>query len=895
MNTKKIVDDALKLAQKANGGSIASYEDKPHPKMTGFDWRPLRDVHRDIGEISEIPSHVEAFGSFMDETARKAATKGLEPRDLLKAYLITRASIQRQAIGADKVRDAGLILPEGIDKIRPEGAMGEWLHSKMGQRYLDQAELGKVDHEAVAHAQQVMKPFGKMTETEALPWAAENLSKQHREVSDMVARALKNNSTADEWLAFTKGVPGIGPSKSGFLASMLGRGDQPTLDARQVILQTGMSTKEAANPIKRAGPAAVDRLADRQAAMNLRGPKELEPFRQHLTHHAIWDAAGNEKTTHDDVIRAMRGAKSGGRIGRADGGRLIMPAHEHPLGRAIMEGIHKTPTQDIVRRAMELAPKTGFTRRGADVMARDPRLLEGAPMLTDIKPTSKSGHLITPMQEMEASYVPKGNLMPERTADIERMQREGAYIVPLVGDRTPAGTLLTGYQGKNLSDPVNQQGGPDYMRSEFAAGDDPSGWRSRLSASKRMQGAVSKLAGEGPVYGAHVAMGIKAADSSHMMLHSVLRQIPSLKIRAADLKAFDKEMREKFPHSDQFPMPWPGIKNVEKVHDFFYNQPGNVKERPGKHVSEFVQNMDSVRWRSKGFPDVGAARFANIDPHLIAEPQLATGASIARLDPSTKRLQPNTPERAHQTYTHGMPGTYEGRFKAMVPGEELFRGSYGLSDTPTTIQHALMTKMPAVKVDQRVVDLVKAAEEDRMKRYGFKDGGAVNPEPTEAQKRAGNYKKHHISFQGLPVSIENPKGSVRKGTGWQVKVPYHYGYIKRTEGADGDHVDVCIGPHDQSEAVFIVDQKDLKTGAFDEHKVMLGFRTREEALDHYVRGFSDGKGRDRVGAVVRMTMPEFKSWLKNHDTKKPVRGQGHIDRALALSSVYTAGHNRNAG
>ena len=895
MDTKKIVDQALALARKAGGGIIESYEDKPHPKMTGFDWRPLRDVHRDIGGISEIPSHVEAFGSFMDETARKAATKGLEPRDLLKAYLITRASIQRQAIGADKVRDAGLILPEGIDKIRPEGAMGEWLHSKMGQRYLDQAEKGIVDQEAVEHAQKVMKPFGKMTETEALPWAAENLSKQHREVSDMVARALKKNSSADEWRAFTKGIPGIGLAKSGFLASMLGRGDQPTLDARQVILQTGMSTKDAANPIRRAGAAAVDRLADRQEALNLRSPKDLEPFRQHLTHHAIWDAAGNEQTTHEDVIRAMRNAKDGGRIGRADGGRLLIPAHEHPLGRAIMEGVHGMPTQDIVQRALELAPKAGYTLRGTDVMARDPRLVEGAPMMTDIKPTAKSGHLITPLQEMEASYAPKGNLMPSKTADIEAMQREGAYLMPLVGDRTPAGTLLTGYQGRELAKPVNQQGGPDYTRSEFAMGEDPSGWRSRLSASKRMQGAVSKMAGEGPVYGAHVAMGIKAADSSHMMLHSLLHQVPKLKIKAADIKAFDKEMREKFPASEQFPMPWPGIKNIEAVHDFFYNQPGKIKERPGKHVSEFVQNMDSVRWRSKGFPDVGAARFANTDPYLLAEPQLATGASLARLDPSTRRLQENTPERSHGTYTHGMPGQYAGRFNALVPGEELFKGKYGLSDTPTTIQHALMTKMPAVKVDQRVVDLVKGAEEERKRRYGFNTGGAVVAEPTEGQKRAGNYKKHHISFQGLPISIENPKGSVRKGPGWQVKVPYHYGYIKRTEGADGDHVDVCIGPNETSEAVFIIDQKDLKTGAFDEHKVMLGFRTREDAIDSYDRGFSDGKGKDRIGAVVRMTMPEFKAWLKNHDTKKPVRGQGHIDRALSLSSLYSNRHSRISG
>ena len=171
----------------------------------------------------------------------------------------------------------------------------------------------------------------------------------------------------------------------------------------------------------------------------------------------------------------------------------------------------------------------------------------------------------------------------------------------------------------------------------------------------------------------------------------------------------------------------------------------------------------------------------------------------------------------------------------------------------------------------------------------------VNLKPTEAQREAGNYKKHHMSFQGLPVSIENPKGSIRRGPGWQVRVPYDYGYIKRTEGADGDHVDVCIGPDQQSDHVFIIDQQDHRTGKFDEHKVMLGYRTRDEAVRAYNAGFSDGKGPDRMRAVVRMSMPEFKRWLKTCDTTKPVRGQGHIDRAMAITSRYTGAHDRDAG
>jgi hypothetical protein len=168
------------------------------------------------------------------------------------------------------------------------------------------------------------------------------------------------------------------------------------------------------------------------------------------------------------------------------------------------------------------------------------------------------------------------------------------------------------------------------------------------------------------------------------------------------------------------------------------------------------------------------------------------------------------------------------------------------------------------------------------------DGGAVNQEPTEAQKMVGNYRKQHISFQGLPISIENPKGSIRKGPGWQVRVPYDYGYIKRTQGADGDHVDVCIGPDATSDHVFVIDQQDHRTGSFDEHKCMLGYRSKPDAIEAYCKGFSDGKGPARMKSIVRMTMPEFKVWLKHCDTKKPVRGQGHIERALAQTPVYAS-------
>lgn len=155
----------------------------------------------------------------------------------------------------------------------------------------------------------------------------------------------------------------------------------------------------------------------------------------------------------------------------------------------------------------------------------------------------------------------------------------------------------------------------------------------------------------------------------------------------------------------------------------------------------------------------------------------------------------------------------------------------------------------------------------------YKHGGAV--EPTDGQKKAGNYKKRHIVVHGLDISIENEKGSTRSGKDkggkpWSVIMPAHYGYIKRTEGADGDHVDAYLGPHLKSPKVFVVNQHDAEKGRFDEHKVMLGFGSMAQARNCYLRGFSDGKGARRLGGLKELTVDEFKHWLKNGDTTKAI-------------------------
>lgn len=152
-------------------------------------------------------------------------------------------------------------------------------------------------------------------------------------------------------------------------------------------------------------------------------------------------------------------------------------------------------------------------------------------------------------------------------------------------------------------------------------------------------------------------------------------------------------------------------------------------------------------------------------------------------------------------------------------------------------------------------------------------GAVVDSEPTEAQKAAGNYRKAHIKVDGLDVSIENPQGSIRsgisaEGTPWSVTMPAAYGYVKGSTGKDGDQVDVYIGPEPKSGLAFVIDQFDPKTGKFDEHKVMLGFTNEAEAISAYDAAFSDGSGPSRRRAVSGVGIDEFKTWLKDGNTKR---------------------------
>ena len=171
------------------------------------------------------------------------------------------------------------------------------------------------------------------------------------------------------------------------------------------------------------------------------------------------------------------------------------------------------------------------------------------------------------------------------------------------------------------------------------------------------------------------------------------------------------------------------------------------------------------------------------------------------------------------------------------------------------------------------------------------------PEPTQAQIEAGNYKKGHIKVHGLDIAIESPRGSTRSGknpdgSDWSHTMSDHYGYIKKTKGADQEQLDVYVGKNPESERVFIVDQLNQDNDQFDEHKIMLGYQSLEEAEQAYKSNFDPGW---KVGPIRSLSKDEFKSWLDNDDTVRPVseKVQPKSDRIADKKEVVTTATGRS--
>lgn len=184
----------------------------------------------------------------------------------------------------------------------------------------------------------------------------------------------------------------------------------------------------------------------------------------------------------------------------------------------------------------------------------------------------------------------------------------------------------------------------------------------------------------------------------------------------------------------------------------------------------------------------------------------------------------------------------------------------------------ILSEIASVEIDERAKD--------------------VDLTPTQAEKEAGNYRMAHVSVKGMKIAIENPKGSKRYYTDEKTGekrfnvMHNHYGYFNITKGKDGDAVDVFIGPDiDDFENVYCVDQNNKK-GEFDETKVMLGFKSKQEAKDAYFSNYSPTwKGfRDITG----VSLNAFKKWLyRGRKQRQPFADYVYVQKKKIEENVVS--------
>ena len=211
----------------------------------------------------------------------------------------------------------------------------------------------------------------------------------------------------------------------------------------------------------------------------------------------------------------------------------------------------------------------------------------------------------------------------------------------------------------------------------------------------------------------------------------------------------------------------------------------------------------------------------------------------------------------------------------------------------SSISHAENQSAPAISLQSRgdVVSISNTTGKDTPQNSAVQTSGQenaetslqsevtraeqqTNAEPTEGQKEAGNYKKGRVKIGPFDVVIEQPRGSVRSGVdangkAWETTMQNTYGYFGGTKGVDGDAIDVFLG-NDLDEwdgtTVFVVDQYN-PDGSFDEHKVMLGFNSQEEAEAAYFANYEADWAKTHRTEVTAVPLADFTEWVNSSKRK----------------------------
>ena len=284
----------------------------------------------------------------------------------------------------------------------------------------------------------------------------------------------------------------------------------------------------------------------------------------------------------------------------------------------------------------------------------------------------------------------------------------------------------------------------------------------------------------------------------------------------------------------------------------------NGRSRTGRRAVTVL--LDSQRGEYYGIKTSGYERIEGLHKRPLlwekgAKETSATGVAPANVT-TNEALQGNEPTGSASNHGNDPMGKVTESSEEWQGKEDKFTPA-PIEDGEDYVNYA--ARVAAVKAQH---DAIKAAE------------NATDTNPTEGQKKAGNYKKGHVQIGAFDISVEQPKGSVRRGKDadgkeWESKMNNTYGYFRGTEGVDGDHIDVFLSNDIDGwngRKVFVVDQYN-PDGTFDEHKVMLGFNDADDAKSNYLANYEKGWENGRRIEVSTTNLEDFEKWITSSKRK----------------------------
>lgn len=265
--------------------------------------------------------------------------------------------------------------------------------------------------------------------------------------------------------------------------------------------------------------------------------------------------------------------------------------------------------------------------------------------------------LSRPLSEMSATYEPTGEMVPRKPVTAEDF-KPGDVLMGLPGDRTIAGQKLTGINETKFENPVNLQGGPNFMRMLQNLAD-KAGWASGKSViSTLLNRARANAEKGGRVFGLYAPMAHGGSDFSTMNIEAIREMMRKANVSEQDIRAFDEEMRAPFGAGKK-PIPAsPDFPGIMSMGDEWIRGAGGWERRKLSKI------LNKSEWRNKGFADMGAIRHALTEPDLMHTPSMEAGHNIVEVDPSRSAISALTDP--HSTYSTGLP--VKGYFGSMDEG-----------------------------------------------------------------------------------------------------------------------------------------------------------------------------------------------------------------------------------